>query len=284
MRKQSSSWRRRRGRWRGGRRPAAVPVVMLDDGQVEWPDGGGGSGGGRSDRRDRLSHPAAEAAHCQPHCPGSYPATSSSSAAAGFLLGAGRRHEPVTAREFRVVRLLVRLEYGGPGKRFAAQRAPERSFARVHATVVLHVMPQLERFTAELALKRPVAGVRGQVAHQRGHVRKRFAAKLAQRAAPAVVHRRPDHVVVALGRQRQAVRRQRRRRERRRGLLQRHDDAAAGIRKRRAPAARRIFQAVRQYVPGEFALVRERKLTVHARVVPQWQRGRISRRSAVALL
>jgi len=50
-------------------------------------------------------------------------------------------------------------------------------------------MPQLERFTAELALERPVAGMRGQVAHQRGHVRKRFAAKLTQRAASAVIRR-----------------------------------------------------------------------------------------------
>jgi len=34
----------------------------------------------------------------------------------------------------------------------------------VHATVILHVVPELERFAAELALERPVAGVRGQVA------------------------------------------------------------------------------------------------------------------------
>lgn len=243
---------------------------MLDDGQVERADGGGGGRGGRGDRRDRLCHPAAEGAHRQCHRSGPRPAdysTASAStrtaAASGLLFGTGRRHEPVTARELRVVRLLVRLEYGGPGERLAAQRAPERPLARVHATVVLHVVPQLERFAAELALERPVAGVRGQVAHQRGHVRERFAAKLAQRAAPAtaVVHRRPDHVVVALGRQRQA---RRRRRVRRRRLLQRYDDdaataAAAGIGERRGSAtARRVFQAVRQYVPGELALVRER--------------------------
>jgi len=90
------------------------------------------------------------------------------------------------------VRLLVRLEYRGPGERFAAQRTPERPFAGVHATVVLHVVPELKRFAAKLALKRPLAGVRGQVAHQSGHVRERFAAKLAQRAAHAVFrgHRR----------------------------------------------------------------------------------------------
>lgn len=59
--------------------------------------------------------------------------------------------------------LLVRLEYGGARECLTAQGAPERALARVHAAVVLHVVPELERLTAVLALERPVPRVRGQV-------------------------------------------------------------------------------------------------------------------------
>lgn len=149
---------------------------MLDDGQVERSDSGG------RDRRDRLRHsaskipqPSTEVATCSD----SSTFTTSTSSSSRFLFGTRRRHESVPARELRVVRLLVRLEYRRPAERLAAQRAPERPFAGVHSTVVLHVVPELERFAAELTLERPVAGVRGQVADQRGHVRERFAAKLA---------------------------------------------------------------------------------------------------------
>lgn len=145
-----------------------MSVVVLDDGQVER------SGG--SKRGHRMRDPATV------------------TASPGLLFGTGRRHEPVTSRELRIVRLLVRLEYRRPGERFAAQRTPERPFAGVHATVVLHVVPELKRFAAKLALERSLAGVRGQVAHQSGHVRERFAAKLAQRAAYAVFR---DRRVVA---------------------------------------------------------------------------------------
>lgn len=158
---------------------------MLDDGQVEWSDGGG------SDGRHCLRHPTrAEASY-----PGQHRAAAASP---GFLLGAGRGHEPVASRELGIVRLLVSLEYRGPGERFAAQRAPERPFASVHATVVFHVVPQFERFAAKLALEWPVAGVRGQMAHQGGHVREGLAAKLAHRATPAVVERGCRAVAVRL--------------------------------------------------------------------------------------
>lgn len=50
----------------------------------------------------------------------------------------------------------------------------------VHPTVVLHVVPQLERLAAELALERPVTGVHGQVRDQRRHVREALAAELTQ--------------------------------------------------------------------------------------------------------
>lgn len=95
----------------------------------------------------------------------------------------------MTSRELWIVSLLVRFEYRGSGESLATQRAPERPFAGMHATVILHMVPEFKRFATKLALERPVAGVRGQVAHQGGHVRKRFATKLTQRAASAVVHR-----------------------------------------------------------------------------------------------
>lgn len=167
-------------------------MVMLDNGQVERPDGG-------SDCRHHMRHSAAaensryatstSAAGSGCTATATAAVVSSSSSSSGFLFGAGRRHEPVTSREFRIVRLLMGFEYRGPGERLATQRTPERSFTGVHATVVFHVVSQLERFAAELALEWPVASVRGQVAHQGGHVRERFAAKLTEcSAAAAVIH------------------------------------------------------------------------------------------------
>lgn len=64
-----------------------------------------------------------------------------------------------------IVRLLVGLQYRRPRERLPAQRTPERPLAGVHSTVVLHVMPQLEGLAAELALERPVAGVRRQMGY-----------------------------------------------------------------------------------------------------------------------
>lgn len=78
------------------------------------------------------------------------------------------------------MRLLVRLQNRRSGERLAAHPAAKRSLACMHPTVVLHVVPQLERLAAELALERPVAGVHRQVRYQRRHVRKAFPTELTQ--------------------------------------------------------------------------------------------------------
>lgn len=78
------------------------------------------------------------------------------------------------------MRLLVRLQDRRSGERLAAHPAAKRSLACMHPTVVLHVVPQLERLAAELALERPVTGVHRQVRYQRRHVRKAFTTELAQ--------------------------------------------------------------------------------------------------------
>lgn len=57
----------------------------------------------------------------------------------------------------------------------------------MHSAVVLHVVPQLERLAAELALERPVARVHRQVRDQRRHVREALAAELAQHHAVAAL-------------------------------------------------------------------------------------------------
>jgi len=79
----------------------------------------------------------------------------------GLFLGGvhGARGQEL-AHILRVMCLFVGLKYRRPREGLAAQRTPERSFASMHATVVLHMMAQLERLTAELALERPVAGMR----------------------------------------------------------------------------------------------------------------------------
>lgn len=59
----------------------------------------------------------------------------------------------------------------------------------VHATVVFHMVSQLERLAAELALKRPIAGVHRQMRDQRRHVRKAFATELAQHHVARIVGR-----------------------------------------------------------------------------------------------
>lgn len=79
----------------------------------------------------------------------------------------------------------MRLQYGAPRERLAAEGAPEGPLAGVHPAVVLHVVAQLERLAAELALERPVAGVHGQVGDQRADVRERLAAELAEDDAVA---------------------------------------------------------------------------------------------------
>lgn len=96
----------------------------------------------------------------------------------GVVLPVDRRRRQELPHVLGVVRLLVRLQDRRAGERLAAHAAAERSFACVHPTVVLHVMPQFERFAAELALERPVTGVHGQVRDQRRHVREALAAEL----------------------------------------------------------------------------------------------------------
>lgn len=102
------------------------------------------------------------------------------------VLPVDRRRRQELAHVLWVVRLFVRLQDRRAGERFAAHAAPERSLACVHPTVVLHMVPQLERFAAELALERPVTGVHGQVRDQRRHVRKALAAELTQHHAALV--------------------------------------------------------------------------------------------------
>lgn len=67
----------------------------------------------------------------------------------------------------------------------------------MHATVILHMVAQLERFAAELALERPVAGVHRQVRDQRRHVRKAFTTELAQHHVARVAGTVRRHRVAA---------------------------------------------------------------------------------------
>lgn len=76
--------------------------------------------------------------------------------------------------------LLVRLQDRRPRERFPAEVAPERSLACVNATVILHVVPQLEGLAAELTFEGPVTRVDGQVSNQGAHIRERLAAELAE--------------------------------------------------------------------------------------------------------
>jgi hypothetical protein len=55
----------------------------------------------------------------------------------------------------------------------------------VHATVILHVVPQLEGLSAELALEGPVAGVHRQVRDERGDVGEALTTEFAQHHAAA---------------------------------------------------------------------------------------------------
>lgn len=95
-----------------------------------------------------------------------------------FRVQGARRQE--LAYIFRIVGLLVRLQYRTPGERLSAEGTPEGSLARVHSTVVLHVVPEFERLPAELALERSVAGVDGKMRDQRADIGKGFPAELAQ--------------------------------------------------------------------------------------------------------
>lgn len=78
------------------------------------------------------------------------------------------------------MRFFVRLQDRRTGERLATHPAAKRALACMHPTVVLHVMPQLERLTAELTLERPVSGVHGQMGDERRHVGETFATELTQ--------------------------------------------------------------------------------------------------------
>lgn len=119
-------------------------------------------------------------------------------------------------------------------------------------------MPQLERLPAELALERPVAGVHGQVRDEGRHVREALAAELAQ-----------DHVAGLHGADVQVERR----------VLGRHAHVGrlaelADQRQPQRPAhesvtvLQRVERVRRQNVPRQFALVRERRPAMYARVRP----------------
>lgn len=80
----------------------------------------------------------------------------------------------------------MRFQYRGSGESLSAQSTTKRSLTRVHSTMVFHVVTQLESFATELALERPVPRMHWQMRDERAHVRKGFAAELAQHYSTAV--------------------------------------------------------------------------------------------------
>jgi len=79
----------------------------------------------------------------------------------GLFLGGvhGTRGQEL-AHILRIMCLFVGLEYRRPREGLATQRTPEWPLASVHAAMVLHVVAQLKRLAAELALERSVSGMR----------------------------------------------------------------------------------------------------------------------------
>jgi hypothetical protein len=167
-----------------------------------------------------------------------------------LLLRVQRTWRQELANVFGIVRLLVGLEYRRPGEGLPAEAAPERSLARVHPAVVLHVVAQLEGLAAELALEGAVARVHRQMGDQAAHVREALAAELAEDDAAgarlAQVHVHRGRLVGGVGGWHAAAEERRRRLQ----LL----------------AVLEGLEAVGEDVAGELALMGERATAVHARV------------------
>ena len=173
-----------------------------------------------------------------------------------------------------VVRLLVRLEDGGAGEGFAAECAAEGPLPRVHAAVVLHVVPELKRLAAVLALEGPVARVRRQVADEGAHVGKRLAAELAQHGVgrPGAAVELQDGAVVVVRHAGEVVL------DEVEGLQRRGQQAQPGGRLHgQLLAELEGLQAVREDVASQLALVGERRPAVRAE-----ERAGRRRRAAVS--
>lgn len=95
----------------------------------------------------------------------------------------GARREEL-ARVLGIMRLLVRFQYRRPRECLTAQHATKWSLARVHSTVIFHMMSKLERLPAEFALKRSISCMYRQMRDQRGDVGETFSTKLAQYDVP----------------------------------------------------------------------------------------------------
>ena len=87
--------------------------------------------------------------------------------------------------------LFVSLEDGGAGEGLAAESAREGPLAGVDPGVVLHVVAQFERLSAEVAAKRPLARVERQMGHQRRQFAEDFAAEFAHAVTG---HGHPMHI------------------------------------------------------------------------------------------
>lgn len=160
------------------------------------------------------------------------------------------------------MRLLVRLEDGGARERLPAQGAAEGPLPRVHPAVVLHVVAQLERFAAVLALKGSVPCVCGQVRDQRADVWERLAAKLAEHSVWCAVHIQ-DGTVVVMGYAGEVILDQVQGLQRRRQEAEPWPQAGRRLHGELVAELERL-QAVRQDVPRQFALVGERGTAVRA--------------------
>lgn len=192
-----------------------------------------------------------------------------------LLLGVERTGREELPDVLGIVRLLVGLEDRRPREGLAAECASEGSFSGVHATVVLHVMPQLERFTAELALEGSITSVDRQMRDERADVREGFAAELAEDDARSVggelqFHRRRRLIsgvrrFVAHGWTSRSS-------EVRVHQVERFRKSKGSV-MLQLPVLERL-QAVREDVPRQLALVWERGAAVHARI--KTRRARIS--------
>lgn len=146
----------------------------------------------------------------------------------------------------------------GPARPERTQTALENMLTSVNSAVILHMMPQLERLPTELALERAVARVDRQVRDQRRHVREALAAELAQHHVPGL-HGADVQVERRLLGRRAHV-----------GRLAELADQRQPHRPahQRVAVLQRVERVRRQNVPRQFALVRERRPAMYARVRP----------------
>lgn len=181
-----------------------------------------------------------------------------------FRVQGARRQE--LAYIFWIVGLLVRLQDRAARERLSTQGTPEGPLARMHSTVVLHVVPEFERFPTELALERSIAGVGGQMGYQRANVGKRLPAELTEddavRRRQIEFHGRRWWLVGGIGRLMccgwySPT-------EMRLHQVEWFTNTERGAMVLLELAIFQRFQTVREDVAGELALMRKRRTTVHA--------------------